>query len=78
VLSNQQTVTDTESERVRRYYDRAAPQYDAGMRWFERLLLGDARGTICSRAHDRTLELGVGTGLNLAFFRRMCSSSASI
>ena len=37
------------------------------MRWFERLL-GNGRRRVCSPARGRTLELGVGTGLNFAYY----------
>jgi ubiquinone/menaquinone biosynthesis C-methylase UbiE len=40
------------------------------MHVYDRLLLGDRRASICSRAKGRTLELAIGTGLNLLFFPR--------
>jgi ubiquinone/menaquinone biosynthesis C-methylase UbiE len=40
------------------------------MRVYDRLLLGDGRRRICSRASGQTLELAIGTGLNLAFYPR--------
>jgi len=58
------------TERVRRFYDRSAADYDGWMRLFDRLLLGDGRGSTCARARGQTLELAIGTGLNLAFYRR--------
>lgn len=60
--------TARETERVRAFFDKAAASYDGWMRWFDRLLLGDARQRVCSRATGRTLELAVGTGLNLPFY----------
>ena len=62
--------TARQTERVRRFYDRFAADYDRGMGLFERLLLGDGRRRLCSRASGRTLELAIGTGLNLAFYPR--------
>ena len=59
-----------DTERLRRFYDRAAPDYDRWMRLVDRLLLGDGRRRLCARAGGRTLELGIGTGLNLAFYPR--------
>ena len=38
------------------------------MRFYDPLMLGDARWRICSRASRRTLELAIGTGLNLPFY----------
>ena len=58
------------TERVRRFYDRSAPDYDGWMRLFDRLLLGDGRKRTCARASGDTLELAIGTGLNLPFYRR--------
>jgi ubiquinone/menaquinone biosynthesis C-methylase UbiE len=60
--------TARETERLRRFFDRMAESYDGWMRPFDRLLLGDGRKRICSRARGRTLELAVGTGLNLPFY----------
>lgn len=57
-----------ETERVRRFYDTVAASYDGWMWLFDRLLLGDSRKRIISRAGGQTLELAVGTGLNLAFY----------
>ncbi len=54
--------------RLRRFYDRAARDYDRQMESFDRLLLGDGRRRLCSRASGRTLEIAVGTGRNLPFY----------
>ena len=62
------TGTARETERVRDLFDKSAASYDGWMRPFDRLLLGDGRKGICSRARGRTLELAVGTGLNLPFY----------
>jgi ubiquinone/menaquinone biosynthesis C-methylase UbiE len=59
----------TDIERVRRFYDRAAADYDRGIQLFDRLLLGDGRERLCSRARGDSLELAIGTGLNIAFYR---------
>lgn len=54
------------TERARRYWDRSAPAYDRGIVFVERLLLGGGRGWVASRARGDVLEIGVGTGRNLA------------
>ena len=59
-----------ETERLRRFYGRSAKSYDRWMRFYDRLLLDGRRRSVCSRAKGRTLELGIGTGLNLSLYRR--------
>jgi ubiquinone/menaquinone biosynthesis C-methylase UbiE len=53
---------------VRGYYDRVAHEYDSSMEDIDRVLLGRGRRRLCSRARGRTLEVGVGTGANLAHY----------
>ncbi len=58
----------TETERVRRVYDRVASHYDVRIRLSERLFFGDGRLWACSQAHGNVLELAIGTGRNLPFY----------
>jgi ubiquinone/menaquinone biosynthesis C-methylase UbiE len=58
----------SEKDRVRGIYEKEAPEYDRGMRFFERFILGDARRWACAHAEGDVLELAVGTGLNLVHF----------
>ena len=51
--------TREEKELVRGVYEKEAPKYDRGMRFFERFILGDARRWACSRAEGDVLELAV-------------------
>ncbi len=60
--------TGPETGHLRRFYDRAAGDYDRQMESFDRLLLGDGRRRLCSRASGRTLEVAIGTGRNLALY----------
>jgi ubiquinone/menaquinone biosynthesis C-methylase UbiE len=53
---------------VRGYYDRVAHEYDSSIEALDRIVLGRGRGRLCSRARGRTLEIGVGTGANLAHY----------
>ena len=53
------------TERWHRYWDKKSRSYDREMRFFERILFGDARDWACSRASGDVLEVAVGTGLNL-------------
>ena len=57
-----------ESERVRRFYDEYAAEYDRWMRFYDPVMLGDARRRVCSRTSGQTLELAIGTGMNLPFY----------
>ncbi len=59
----------SETERVRRIQDKTAPRYDRQISFFERVLFGDGREWVCSRAEGDVLELAVGTGRNLPFYR---------
>jgi ubiquinone/menaquinone biosynthesis C-methylase UbiE len=56
------------TERVRRFYDQAAAHYDGWMRPFDRVFLEDGRASVCGRARGQTLEIAVGTGLNLPHY----------
>jgi ubiquinone/menaquinone biosynthesis C-methylase UbiE len=58
----------SETGRVRAIYDRVAPRYDKRIAFFERILFGDGREWVCSRASGRVLEIAVGTGRNLGRF----------
>jgi ubiquinone/menaquinone biosynthesis C-methylase UbiE len=55
-------------DRRRRYWDSHAAGYDRQMQCAERYFLGDSRAWVCSQATGRTLEVAIGTGLNLAFY----------
>ncbi|GAA1882048.1 class I SAM-dependent methyltransferase [Asanoa iriomotensis] len=49
----------------RRVWDRSAPNYDRQIAVLERIWFGDARDWLGRRAHDRVLEVAIGTGRNL-------------
>ena len=54
------------NERQRNQYAKEAPTYDEGSASTERWLFGsEHRGWACSRAKGYTLEVAIGTGLNL-------------
>jgi ubiquinone/menaquinone biosynthesis C-methylase UbiE len=54
------------NERRRRQYAKEAPKYDRESALVERWLFGKGhRGWVCSRATGATLEVAIGTGLNL-------------
>jgi ubiquinone/menaquinone biosynthesis C-methylase UbiE len=56
------------TERLRRYWDKHSRTYDREMRFMDRVLFGDTRSWICSRATGNVLEVAVGTGLNLQHY----------
>lgn len=58
---------DDGKDRWRRYWEKHASSYDKQMGFFDRHLFRDSRGWVCSRAGGDTLEVGIGTGLNLPF-----------
>lgn len=55
-------------ERMRRIWNREAATYDRMMARMERRFFPTSRRWVCSRAVGRTLEVGIGTGLNLPHY----------
>ena len=51
-----------------RYWEKQSASYDQRMRFFDRVLAGDSRAWVCAQATGQTLEVAVGTGLNLPFY----------
>jgi ubiquinone/menaquinone biosynthesis C-methylase UbiE len=59
---------DVSRARWRRYWDKESASYDKQMQFFERLLSPDSRAWVCAQATGKTLEVAIGTGLNLPFY----------
>jgi ubiquinone/menaquinone biosynthesis C-methylase UbiE len=57
-----------ETERTRRIWEKQAPRYDRSIAFWEKILFGDGRRWVCSRARGEVLEVAIGTGRNLAFY----------
>ena len=57
---------ELETERVRHIWEKLAPRYDKDIKIFERLLFSGGRKWVTSQAKGEVLEIGVGTGRNLA------------
>ncbi|TMR88370.1 class I SAM-dependent methyltransferase [Nonomuraea basaltis] len=55
-------------ERLRRYWDKHAASYDRQMAYFDRILFGDTRSWICGQASGDTIEIAIGTGMNLPLY----------
>jgi ubiquinone/menaquinone biosynthesis C-methylase UbiE len=60
--------TAVKRERFRRYWDKESASYDKSMQFFERLLAPDNRVWVCGQAVGDTLEVAIGTGLNLPHY----------
>ena len=58
----------TETERVRRVQDKAAPKYDRSMSRWEKILFGGGREWVCGQAKGDVLEIAIGTGRNLPHY----------
>jgi ubiquinone/menaquinone biosynthesis C-methylase UbiE len=55
-------------DRLRQYWDKESASYDKQMQFFERLLAPDSRAWVCGQAVGDTLEVAIGTGLNLPHY----------
>lgn len=58
-----------ENDRVRHIWERQAPGYDRQMDFIEKYLFAGGRQWVCAPAKGDVLELAVGTGRNLPFYR---------
>lgn len=55
-------------DKQRRIWSKEAKRYDRQMAFWERVLFGDARAWVCSRASGDVLEVAIGTGRDLPFY----------
>src|SRR5829696_3127596 len=58
----------SETERIRRLYDERAATYDRSLGIVERLMLGRLRETYGGLLKGETIEVGIGSGLNIPFY----------
>ncbi|MGH2701748.1 MAG: class I SAM-dependent methyltransferase [Actinomycetota bacterium] len=66
-----QSELDRSNEKRRRSWAKQAPKYDRSMGFFERRVFGtDHRSWACSRATGDTLEVAIGTGLNIPIYEQ--------
>lgn len=62
------TSTSDRVIRWQRYWDKKSRNHDKEMQFWDRRLFGNSRTWACSRARGNTLEVAVGTALNLPFY----------
>jgi ubiquinone/menaquinone biosynthesis C-methylase UbiE len=57
------------TDRLREFYDKTAHSYDRWLAYYDRWMnVGESRDRLLSLAHGQTLEVGVGTGVNLPHY----------
>ena len=61
--------SDTPAARQRRVWDKNAPTYDKQIAFFEKVWFAGGREWLGERAHDRVLEVAIGTGRKLPHYR---------
>ncbi|MFC8597984.1 class I SAM-dependent methyltransferase [Isoptericola sp. NPDC057191] len=69
-MTSDDGATTPRAARLRRRWDREANGYDRAFAAVERRMFPDVRRALCGRAEGRTLEVAVGTGLNLPHYPR--------
>lgn len=62
-------VAEDPTSKARRVWDSVAPRYDRSIRFWERVQFGGGREWIGAHATGRVLEVAIGTGRNLPFYR---------
>lgn len=71
-------VTKPESERIRRVYDERAATYDRSLGIVERVMLGPFRRAFGEELQGETLEVAVGSGLNLPSYTLKVTRAAGV
>jgi ubiquinone/menaquinone biosynthesis C-methylase UbiE len=60
--------SETATAKQKRVWDKSAPGYDKQIAFFEKVWVTGAREWLGQRAHDRVLEVAIGTGRNLPYY----------
>jgi ubiquinone/menaquinone biosynthesis C-methylase UbiE len=63
-------MAETPTAKQRRIWDQMAPSYDRQIAFFERVWFTGGREWIAERASGNVLEVAIGTGRNLAYYRK--------
>ena len=61
-------VSPDQTQRLRRYWDKHARNYDKQIAFWERRLFADGRQWVCAQATGEVLEVAIGTGRNLPYY----------
>jgi ubiquinone/menaquinone biosynthesis C-methylase UbiE len=61
-------VSPKRTQRLRRYWDKHARNYDKQIAFWERRLFADGRQWVCDQATGDVLEVAIGTGRNLPYY----------
>lgn len=69
---------DAETRRIQRIYDERAPTYDRSFGIMERWLLGPLRHDFGAALHGESLEVGIGSGLNLPYYTSSIASATGV
>ena len=56
------------SQKQATYWKTTASNYDRSISFLDRRFLASSRAWVCSRASGKTLEVAIGTGLNLGYY----------
>jgi ubiquinone/menaquinone biosynthesis C-methylase UbiE len=68
VIRRRSRPVPNETDRIRRIFDKQAPNYDRSMARFERLLFKGTREWVCAAAEGDVLEIAAGTARNLEHY----------
>jgi ubiquinone/menaquinone biosynthesis C-methylase UbiE len=70
--SIQRTLPLAEAEQTRLHYDKIADYYDTALLPLEWLRFGALRAWVCGNLSGKILEAGIGSGLNLPYYKADC------
>jgi ubiquinone/menaquinone biosynthesis C-methylase UbiE len=71
-------VIDSETQRIQRIYDERAPTYDRSFGIMERWLLGPLRNEFGAALVGETLEVAIGSGLNLPYYTPRMTTATGV
>lgn len=65
-------------DQIRETYDRKAERYDRTVGFTENVILGDLRREFGAQLRGRTLEVAIGTGLNLPYYSEAVTEATGV